>query len=158
MPSRSNSLTKAISMESRRSTPLTRPPLQIVADGTYCPSHGAFRDFRTLRNDFLCVKLIHCKGLTFLGCLEKGEELMGRYRFSLCLAVTLAAGLVYSGSQAWAQACAVGLNVHPHAWILLHHHRLTQCTGGAGCKCVSCTTWNGSVTSVCYPLAAPIPH
>ena len=115
-------------------------------------------DLRTLHYDFLCVKLIYCKGQTFLGRLEKGEELMRRYRFSLCLAVTLAAGLVYSGSQAWAQACAVGLNVHPHAWILLNHHRLAQCTAAAGCKCVSCTNPGGSVTSMCYPLAAPIPH
>lgn len=84
---------------------------------------------------------------------------MSRYRFSLCLALALAAGLVYSGSQAFAQACAVGMNVHNHALILLHHHPIAQCNGGpGGCKCVSCTNWNGSVSSVCYPLAAPIPH
>ena len=118
-----------------------------------------FVSFRTLRDELCCVRLIYCKGLTFLGLLEKGEEIMRRYRFSLCLAFALAAGLAFSGSQAFAQACAVGLNIHPHARILLNHHTIAQCAGGAGgCKCVSCANWNGSVTSVCYPLAAPIPH
>ena len=98
------------------------------------------------------------QGLTFLGLLEKGEEIMRRYRFSLCLAFTLTAGLVFSGSQAFAQACAVGLNIHPHARILLNHHTIAQCNAAAGCKCVSCTNLGGSVSSVCYPLAAPIPH
>ena len=84
---------------------------------------------------------------------------MRRYRFSLCIAFTLAAGLVFSGSQAFAQACAVGLNINPHARILLNHHTIAQFVGGpGGCKCVSCANWNGSVTSICYPLAAPIPH
>jgi hypothetical protein len=105
------------------------------------------------------VRLIHCKGLTFLGHLEKGEEIMRRYRFSMCFALPLAAGLVYSGSQAFAQAwCAVGMNIHPHARILLNHHTIAQCNAAAGCKCVSCTNFNGSVSSLCYPLAAPIPH
>jgi hypothetical protein len=118
----------------------------------------SFVEFRTLRDELCCVRLIYCKGLTFLGLLEKGEEIMRRYRFSLCLAFTLAAGLAFSGSQAFAQACAVGLNIHPHARILLNHHTIAQCNAAAGCKCVSCTNLGGSVSSVCYPLAAPIPH
>jgi hypothetical protein len=86
---------------------------------------------------------------------------MRRYRLSIFLAVVgLAMSLGYSTS--WAQglpgACAVGLNVHPGAWILLQHHPIARCTsGGAGCKCVSCYNLNGSVSSVCYPLVAPIP-
>ena len=82
---------------------------------------------------------------------------MRRYGLSLCLTVALAAGLVWSASQALAEPCAVGVNVHNHAWILLKHKRLTQCTAGPGCKCVSCYNLNGSVTATCYPLVAAIP-
>ena len=53
----------------------------------------------------------------------------------------------------------INANVHNHAWILLHHHRLTQCNSGLGfCKCVSCYNLNRSVSSVCYALLAPIPR
>jgi hypothetical protein len=84
---------------------------------------------------------------------------MRRYGLSLFLTVALAAGLVWSASQASAEPCAVGVNVHPHAWIVLHRHRLAQCAaGGAGCKCVSCYNANGSVSATCFPLAAPIPR
>jgi hypothetical protein len=82
-------------------------------------------------------------------------------RFSMFLAVLgLAIGLGYSTSQAQGLpgACAVGLNVHPGARILLHHHTIAGCTsGGAGCKCVSCYSLNGSVYSACYSLVTPIP-
>ena len=84
---------------------------------------------------------------------------MRLYRLSMCLAVVgLVTGLGYSTSQALPGACAVGLNVHPGAWILLHNRPIARCTsGGAGCKCVSCYNLDGSVYSACYPLAGPIP-
>ena len=83
---------------------------------------------------------------------------MRRYRASLYLALAFAA-LVYSASNVRADVCNVMLSVHPHAWILLHHAKLTQCvSGAAGCKCVSCWNWAGAPYSVCYPLWAPIPH
>jgi hypothetical protein len=80
-------------------------------------------------------------------------------RVSMCLAVVgLAMGLGYSTSQALPGACAVGLNVHPGARILLNRHTIARCTpGGAGCKCVSCSNLDGSVSSTCYTLATPIP-
>src|SRR5262249_40015589 len=71
----------------------------------------------------------------------------------LCLAFALAAGLVWSTSQASAEPCAVGVNTHNHARIMLNHKRLAQCNGAAGCKCVSCYNLDRSVTSTCYPLA-----
>jgi hypothetical protein len=81
---------------------------------------------------------------------------------SLCAALAFS-GLVYSGSSAWADswggACAVNLSVHNHAWIVLHGRRLTQCmSGDYGCKCVACYNYDGSVSAVCYPLYASIPH
>jgi hypothetical protein len=84
---------------------------------------------------------------------------MRLYRLSLFLAVLgLAIGLGYSTSQALPGVCAVGLNVHPGAWILLHHRPIARCMpGGAGCKCVSCYNLDGSVYSACYPLVTPIP-
>ena len=87
---------------------------------------------------------------------------MRRYRLAMCLAVIgLTMSLGYSTSQAQALpslACAVGLNVHPGAWILLHHRPIARCmSGGAGCKCVSCYNFNGSVSALCFPLIAPIP-
>ena len=82
------------------------------------------------------------------------------HRFAMCLAVIgLTMSLGYSTSQAQALpslACALGLNVHPGARILLHHHTIAHCTG-AGCKCVSCYNLNGSVSALCFPLVAPIP-
>jgi hypothetical protein len=83
---------------------------------------------------------------------------MRRYGRSVCLMVALAAGLVWSASQAVAEPCAVGLGVHNHAWILLKHKRLAQCTAGAGCKCVSCYNLDGTASSTCYPLVAAMPH
>jgi hypothetical protein len=79
---------------------------------------------------------------------------------SVCLAlVGLAMGLVWSASQASAEPCMIMANVHNRAWTALHRHRLTQCNSGqAGCKCVSCYNFNGSVSSACYPLLAPIPR
>jgi hypothetical protein len=86
---------------------------------------------------------------------------MRRYRLSICLAVVgLAMSLGYSTSQAQglpSLACAVGMNIHPGARILLNHHTIAQCTSNGGCKCVSCYNLNGSVSAVCYPLIAPIP-
>jgi hypothetical protein len=82
---------------------------------------------------------------------------MRRRGLFLCLAFALAAGLVWSTSQASAEPCAVGLNTHNHARILLNHKRLAQCNGAAGCKCVSCYNLDRSVTSTCYPLAAAVP-
>jgi hypothetical protein len=87
---------------------------------------------------------------------------MGVYRLAMSLAViVLTMSLGYSTPQAQALpslACAVGLNVHPGARILLNHHTIAQCTaGGAGCKCVSCYNFNGSVSGLCFPLVTPIP-
>jgi hypothetical protein len=84
------------------------------------------------------------------------------YRLAMYFAVIgLATSLGYSTSQAQALpslACAVGLNVHPGARIVLNHHTIAQCTaGGAGCKCVSCYNLNGSVSALCFPLVTPIP-
>jgi len=84
------------------------------------------------------------------------------YRLAMCLAVIgLTMSLWYSTSQAQALpslACAVGLNVHPGARIVLNHHTIARCTaGGAGCKCVSCYNLNGSVSALCFPLVTPIP-
>lgn len=76
-------------------------------------------------------------------------------------AIGLTMSLAYSISQAQVLptlACAVGTNVHSGARILLNHHTIAQCPpGGAGCKCVSCYNLNGSVSSACHPLVAPIP-
>lgn len=83
---------------------------------------------------------------------------MRRYRLSVFLAAALAAGLAYSTSQAMADACWIGLNIRNHVWVVLHHHRLAQCNSAPGCKCVACYNFNGSVSAICYPLAAPIPH
>jgi hypothetical protein len=83
---------------------------------------------------------------------------MRLYRLSIGLAVVcLALGFGYSTSQALPGACAVGLNIHPGAWILLHRHPIARCTSNGGCKCVSCYNLDGSVSAVCYPLVAPIP-
>jgi hypothetical protein len=72
--------------------------------------------------------------------------------------IALAAGLVWSASQALAERCAVGVNVHNNAWIVLKHKRLAQCTAGPGCKCVSCyNNLNGTVSATCFPLVAAIP-
>ncbi len=83
---------------------------------------------------------------------------MRRYGLSLGLAVMLTAGLVWSASQAVAEPCAVGVNVHNNARIMLKHKRLAQCTAAAGCKCVSCYNLDGSVAATCYPLVVAMPH
>jgi hypothetical protein len=106
------------------------------------------------------AKIRPVSGWGLQGHLTKGEEIMRRYRLSICLAVVgLAMSLGYSTSQAQGLpgACAVGLNIHPGAWILLHRHPIARCTSNGGCKCVSCYNFNGSVSAVCYPLIAPIP-
>ena len=83
---------------------------------------------------------------------------MRRSRLSLFVILALSV-LAYSGSNAWAQGCAVNLSVHNHASILLKHMRLAQCVSGvAGCKCVSCYGFGGAVYTYCNPLWAPIPH
>jgi hypothetical protein len=83
---------------------------------------------------------------------------MRRIRLALCAALALSA-FGYSGSSAWAGACAVQLAVHNHASIWLNGKRLAQCVSGAsGCKCVSCYNFDGSVYAACYPLVAPIPR
>jgi hypothetical protein len=83
------------------------------------------------------------------------------YRLAVYLAViVLTISFGYSKSQAQALpslACAVGVNVHPGARILLNHHTIAQCTGAAGCKCVSCYNFNGSLSALCFPLVTPIP-
>ena len=77
---------------------------------------------------------------------------------SVCCALALV-GLVYSGSNARAESCAVQLSVNNHASIWLKGKKLAQCQSGAGgCKCVSCYGFGGSVYSACYPLTASIPH
>jgi hypothetical protein len=82
---------------------------------------------------------------------------MRRYGFSLCLTIAVA-GLVWSASQAVAEPCAVGVGVPNHAWILLKHKRLAQCTAATGCKCVSCYNLDGTASSTCYPLVVAMPH
>jgi hypothetical protein len=79
-------------------------------------------------------------------------------RFGLSLGLALAvSGLAFSAAQAAWPACAVGLNVHNHARIVLAHKTIAKCDGSAaGCKCVSCYNLDGSVFSACYPLAAAI--
>src|SRR4029077_1664879 len=86
------------------------------------------------------------------------EEIMRRSRLLLYFALALS-GLVYSGSNAWAQRCAVQLSVHPYATVFLWGRPIAHCMSGAGgCKCVSCWGLNGAVNAACYPLAAPIPY
>jgi len=84
---------------------------------------------------------------------------MRRFGLSLCLAFALAGG-AYSGSaSALPGACAVGLWVHNHARIVLHHKTIASCASKTdGCKCVSCYGLDGKVYSACYPLLAAIPH
>ena len=83
------------------------------------------------------------------------------YRLAMFLAViglTMSLGYSTSQAQAWPSlACAVGLNVHPGARIVLHHHTIARCTAGGACKCVSCYNLDGSVSALCFPLVAPIP-
>jgi hypothetical protein len=83
---------------------------------------------------------------------------MRRRGLLLCMAIALTAGLVWSGSPAAAEPCAVGVNVHNHARIVLKHKSLAQCNSAAGCKCVSCYNLDKSVSSACYPLVAAIPR
>jgi hypothetical protein len=45
----------------------------------------------------------------------------------------------------------------PHGLELLPNHGGARCTSSGGCKCVSCYNLHGTVSSVCYPLIAPIP-
>jgi hypothetical protein len=81
------------------------------------------------------------------------------YRLSVYLPLALAASLAYSTSQALAARCWLGMNIHNHTWIVLHHRRLAQCNSGSGwCKCLACYNFDGSVSANCYSLAAPIPH
>jgi len=80
---------------------------------------------------------------------------MRRHRFSLLL--LLASVLAFAASNVRAEPCAVQLNVHNHAWVVLKHKKLTQCTGAAGCKCVSCWNADHSVSAMCYALVAPAP-
>ncbi len=83
---------------------------------------------------------------------------MSRRRLGLFVVIATFV-LAYSGSNAWAQACAVNLWVHPHAKIVLKHRVLAQCvSGAAGCKCVSCYGLDGGVYTYCNSLFAPIPH
>lgn len=83
---------------------------------------------------------------------------MRRYRLPLYFVFALS-GLVYSGSNARAQVCAVQLSVPNHAWVTLYGHRLAQCVAGdAGCKCVTCPGIFTPVYTACFPLAAPIPY
>ena len=83
---------------------------------------------------------------------------MRRSRLLLYVALALS-GLVYSGSNAWAQRCAVQLSVHPYATVFLWGRPIAHCMSGAGgCKCVSCWGLNGAVNAACYPLAGPIPY
>jgi hypothetical protein len=82
------------------------------------------------------------------------------YRLAMCLAViglTMSVGYSTSQVQALPLACSVGMNIHPGARVLLHHHTIAQCTAGGGCKCVACYNLNGSVSALCFPLRAPIP-
>jgi len=83
---------------------------------------------------------------------------MRRLGLSVGLALALS-GLAFSGS-AWAAwpACAVGTSVHNHARIVLKGKTIAKCEGNAnGCKCVSCYNLDGSVSSACYALVAPMP-
>ena len=71
---------------------------------------------------------------------------MRRSRLLLYFALALS-GLVYSGSNAWAQRCTVQLSVHPYATVFLWGRPIAHCMSGAGgCKCVSC--WALTVRSM----------
>ncbi len=82
---------------------------------------------------------------------------MRRIGLSVGLALALS-GVAFSGS-AFADwpACAVGTSVNNHARIVLKHKTIATCTGANGCKCVSCYNLDGSVSSACYALVAPMP-
>ena len=55
---------------------------------------------------------------------------MRRSRLLLYFALALS-GLVYSGSNAWAQRCAVQLSVHPYATVFLWGRPIAHCVSGA---------------------------
>ena len=74
--------------------------------------------------------------------------------FGLALAIS---GLAFTAANAAGLNCAVGVNVHNHARIVLKHKTIATCSSAMGCKCVSCYDLNGSVYSMCYPLVAPMP-
>jgi hypothetical protein len=74
-------------------------------------------------------------------------------RRSLYIAVALAfSALIYSGSIASAEPCAIGLKVNKGASILYKHKKLATCTGAMGCKCVSCWNLDKTVSSTCFAL------
>ena len=85
---------------------------------------------------------------------------MRRFGLSLCAAFALS--VLVGSASAWAAmpgACAVGLSVHNHARIVLHHKTIATCSSKTdGCKCVSCYGLDGKVYSACYPLVAGVPH
>ena len=82
---------------------------------------------------------------------------MRRHRLSLFLVLALA-GLAFTASSVRAEPCTIKLNVHNHAWIVLKHKKLAQCTSGAaGCKCVACWNADHSASAVCFALVAPAP-
>jgi hypothetical protein len=82
---------------------------------------------------------------------------MRRIRLSLGLALAVSA-ISFSGAQAWPGICTVGLSTPPGAKIVLGHQILATCAAGAnGCKCVSCYNLDGSVSSACFALVAPMP-
>ena len=55
---------------------------------------------------------------------------MRRSRLLLYFALALS-GLVYSGSNAWAQRCAVQLSVHPYATVFLWGRPIAHCMSGS---------------------------
>jgi hypothetical protein len=80
---------------------------------------------------------------------------MRRFGLSLGLALGVS-GMAFSAAQAQI-ACAVGTTVNNHARIVLHHKTIATCSGAMGCKCVSCYNLDGTVSSACYALIAPMP-
>src|SRR5262249_36895558 len=97
----------------------------------------------------------------FAVTFRQKEKIMRVNRLAVYLGVIgLTMSLGYSTSHAQALpslACAVGLNVHPGARIVLNHHTIAQCTGAACWKGVSCYNFNGSVSAIGFPLVTPIP-
>jgi hypothetical protein len=74
-------------------------------------------------------------------------------RRSLFIVLAFAfSALIYSGSFASAEPCAIGLKVHSGASILYKHKKVATCTGAMGCKCVSCWNLDKTVSSTCFAL------
>jgi hypothetical protein len=141
---------------SRANSPL---PAALVCRGVCDLLATLEQIFQFFHSDALTVVVVGNNDLHRIISARGG--VMRVYRVAMGLAVVgLTMSLGYSTSHAQVLPslnCAVGVNVHPGAWILLNRHPIARCTSNGGCKCVSCYNLNGSVSAACYPLIAPIP-